>query len=149
MTRIPLFALLLALVATPALGAQVTETQTAKVTTATIQKAKAQKIDRQAWRQMSRTERRARSDAKRAARTVAMQKRRAEQQKRRAEAMTLRDARKYRQLRMPGDQVRVAATRLATELTWHDDLSAAQRVAKRNGKPILWIQTLGDLEGLL
>ena len=34
-------------------------------------------------------------------------------------------------------------------LNWQRDLAKAKRLSTRSGKPILWVQALGDLSGLL
>ena len=53
----------------------------------------------------------------------------------------------FQQLRVPGVQTRQAVDKLVKELTWHKDLRTAAKAASETGKPILWIQALGDLKG--
>lgn len=60
-----------------------------------------------------------------------------------------REARGFRRLQVEGDEVRPATEKLAKELTWHDSLQSAQRVARRTGKPIVWVHALGELTGVL
>jgi hypothetical protein len=84
-----------------------------------------------------------------AERTAQRQRRTAAKERRLAERRVTHQARKYRRLQTPGNEVRPAVEKLAQELDWHDSLQSAQRVAKRTGKPIVWIQALGDLTGVL
>lgn len=75
-------------------------------------------------------------------------RRRAELAKRRAAQQKIRDARNYRRLKLPGDQVTHAVQKLET-LEWQDDLGVAQELAKKSKRPIVWIQTLGERTGVL
>ena len=52
-----------------------------------------------------------------------------------------------RKTRLEGRDVRRAVTRLVRDLDWHDDLDAALEDAAAAGKPVLWIQALGELDG--
>lgn len=67
----------------------------------------------------------------------------------RAKRAPRRQARRYRKLRLPGEQLQRNVTKLTGELRWHETLAAAQAVARKQNKPILWIQALGDLSGVL
>jgi hypothetical protein len=58
-----------------------------------------------------------------------------------------RAARQFRQLQVRGSQLTRAVTTVTRSLAWHDKLDAAARVAAAEGKPILWIQALGTLQG--
>ena len=81
-----------------------------------------------------------------AARRAARDAKRAE---RAAKVQLLRDARNFRNLRFPGKEVAKATRRLIETLTWHHDLEGAKAAATTEGKPILWIQALGELDGFL
>jgi hypothetical protein len=52
----------------------------------------------------------------------------------------------FRQQRVAGRELKVA-TRRVNALAWCDDLAVAKAQAAASGKPILWIQGLGDLDG--
>ena len=54
----------------------------------------------------------------------------------------------FRRMQVSGTEVRANVNKLL-ELDWHKDLQLAQQHAEGLGKPILWIQALGDLEGHL
>ena len=60
-----------------------------------------------------------------------------------------RDARSFRQLRIPGEEVARNVKRLRKELRWHKTLGGALASGRSSGKPILWVQALGDLGGFL
>lgn len=55
-------------------------------------------------------------------------------------------AREFRRLRVAGKKVTAAVGKLG-RLRWHKTLPGAARAARSQGKPILWIQALGDLGG--
>ncbi len=55
----------------------------------------------------------------------------------------------FRRLTVPGDEVAKNVKRLTTELRWHKNLSAALAEGRAKGKPVVWIQALGDLKGFL
>ncbi len=61
----------------------------------------------------------------------------------------MKEARAYRKLEVDGDAVIANVEKLTTELTWHGDLAAARDAARASGKPVLWVQALGDLDGYL
>ena len=61
-----------------------------------------------------------------------------------AEPTALQD---IRNVRLGSSYVRDAVRTLTRELEWHDDLEDAADQAVAEGKPILWIQALGDLKG--
>lgn len=52
-----------------------------------------------------------------------------------------------RNLRLGSTYVRDAVRTLTRRLEWHDDLEDAAEQAAAEGKPILWIQALGNLKG--
>ena len=54
---------------------------------------------------------------------------------------------KFRGTKVDGNDLKRAVKRVTDELKWHKKLSAAQQDAKQSGKPILWLQLLGDLDG--
>ncbi len=56
-------------------------------------------------------------------------------------------ARDFQRLRVPGREVSRAVRSLVADLNWKKTLGAAQRAAKKTGKPIVWIQALGSLTG--
>ncbi|MCA8941783.1 MAG: hypothetical protein KDB80_04420 [Planctomycetes bacterium] len=49
--------------------------------------------------------------------------------------------------RVAGVDLSRSVKRVVTELEWHKRLSTAQIEAQKTGKPILWLQLLGDLDG--
>lgn len=57
--------------------------------------------------------------------------------------------RKFKRLTVPGDVVETNVERLTTRMRWHKRLGAALAEGKAKGKPVVWIQALGDLEGFL
>lgn len=61
------------------------------------------------------------------------------------EALT--ETQKFRQSRIGGKHLRDKVKRLTKELEWHESLDKAQKAAQQAGKPILWVQMLGDLDG--
>ncbi len=50
-------------------------------------------------------------------------------------------------LRVAGHDVYRGVRKVLTELTWHRDLDLAASQAKKQQRPILWLQMLGDLRG--
>lgn len=61
----------------------------------------------------------------------------------------MKDARGFRSLRLPGDRVEKNVEKLTKELHWYKSLSSALTAGRRQGKPIVFIQALGDLDGFL
>ncbi len=59
------------------------------------------------------------------------------------------DARSFRRLRVPGEEVAKNVKRLTKELHWYRTLGGALASGRSKGKPILWVQALGDLKGFL
>ena len=55
----------------------------------------------------------------------------------------------FRKLTVPGTEVAKNVKRLTTELRWHKSLSGALAEGRSKGKPVVWIQALGDLKGFL
>lgn len=53
----------------------------------------------------------------------------------------------FRSVQLKGSQLKKAVDRVAKELNWHKHLSNARLEAVKSGKPILWVQMLGDLTG--
>ena len=66
-----------------------------------------------------------------------------------ADRQTKKAAKRFRKLRVEGEQLAQNTTKLTSELRWHDDLAAAREEARQSGKPVLWIQALGELDGFL
>ena len=141
MRRLSLFALLFALAAPPALTAQATGTESPQ-RSAKAELTAATKKHKQHQKRRFLEQRRAQRAAQRQRHLEARKKRQKQQQ-------VVRKARGFRRLKVDGAEVRPAMEKLATELDWHDSLQSAQRVAKRTGKPIVWIHALGDLTGVL
>ncbi|MEE8143399.1 MAG: hypothetical protein V3T77_09890 [Planctomycetota bacterium] len=71
-----------------------------------------------------------------------------ERAERQAEHQLRRATHSFRRMQLSGTEVRANVNKLL-ELHWHNDLQLAQQDAQDLGKPILWIQALGDLEGNL
>lgn len=61
----------------------------------------------------------------------------------------MKDPRGFRSLRMPGDRVEKNVEKLTKKLHWYKSLSSALTAARRQGKPVVFIQALGDLDGFL
>lgn len=61
----------------------------------------------------------------------------------------MRDARSFRRLKVSGEQVEKNVRKLTKELKWHKSLGSALAAGRREGKPVVWIQALGDLNGFL
>ncbi len=55
----------------------------------------------------------------------------------------------FRRLTVPGEEVAKNVKRLTTELRWHRTVGSALAAGRSSGKPVLWIQALGDLKGFL
>ncbi len=58
-------------------------------------------------------------------------------------------SRNFRRLTVPGDEVKKNVKRLTKELHWHRTLAGALASGRTKGKPVVWIQALGDLKGFL
>ena len=59
------------------------------------------------------------------------------------------NARQFRKLKVPGEQVEKNVQRMLDELRWHKSLTGALQAGGRKGRPILWVQALGDLDGFI
>lgn len=59
------------------------------------------------------------------------------------------NARQFRKLKVPGEQVEQNVKRMLEELRWHKSLTGALQAGGRKGRPILWVQALGDLDGFI
>ena len=57
------------------------------------------------------------------------------------------EAQKFRGVRVSGRELKSRVKRLNKELEWHDSIEDAAKVAQQTGKPIFWLQMLGDLDG--
>jgi len=86
-------------------------------------------------------ERAAREEQKRVARLV-----RAEKAAQSEQQLAVRTSLKEQ---LKGPELEANAEKLATELAWQTDLDVACQAAKAAGKPVLWIQALGELDGYL
>ena len=62
---------------------------------------------------------------------------------------TERSARSFRRLKVPGTEVAENVRKLTKELHWHKTLASALAAGRTKGKPVLWIQALGDIDGFL
>jgi hypothetical protein len=58
-------------------------------------------------------------------------------------------AQSFRRLRVPGEEVEQNVRRLTGELRWHSTLTSALIAGRAAGKPVVWIQALGDIDGFL
>jgi len=56
-------------------------------------------------------------------------------------------ARAFQQTKVAGRDLKASVGRVLGGLDWRDDLLDARATAAATGKPILWIQSLGDLDG--
>ena len=54
----------------------------------------------------------------------------------------------FQRLELPGAKVRAGVRKVVSAFTWHRDLDQAASVARAQGKPIVWVQALGELRGL-
>lgn len=61
----------------------------------------------------------------------------------------MHEARKFRRLKVSGEQVAKNVRKLTKELKWYKNLGSALAAGRREGKPVVWIQALGDLDGFL
>ena len=61
----------------------------------------------------------------------------------------LTKSRNFRMLTLPGEEVATNVKRLTKQLHWHRTLAGALASGRTKGKPVLWIQALGDLKGFL
>ena len=57
--------------------------------------------------------------------------------------------RSFRRLTVSGEEVEKNVKRLTKSMRWHKTLSGTLAAARAKGKPAVWIQALGDLEGFL
>ncbi len=53
----------------------------------------------------------------------------------------------FRKLKVSGRDLHSAVGKVVKGLDWKSTLRSAQREAMKTGKPIVWIQALGDLRG--
>ena len=60
-----------------------------------------------------------------------------------------KDAKAYRRLKMPAEALQANIEKLTGQLDWQNSLEEARRIAKRDGKSVLWIHALGELSGYL
>ena len=60
------------------------------------------------------------------------------------ESEETRQAREFQKLRVPGVKVN-RLIRKVRKLKWYSSLAKAKQAARRQSKPILWIQALGNL----
>ena len=93
--------------------------------------------------------RRARVAERKRGRLEKLRQRAIEQERRLQERQLQQQARSFRRVQVSGEEVSRNVDKLLTELRWHDDLASAQEEARTTGKPIVWIQALGDLDGFL
>lgn len=56
-------------------------------------------------------------------------------------------AREFQQQRVVGRDLKSSVGRVLGELDWREKLDDARATAAATGKPILWIQALGELDG--
>ena len=54
----------------------------------------------------------------------------------------------FRKLKLKPNEVEQSVAKV-TSLRWHGSLNSALTAGKSSGKPVLWIQALGDLDGFL
>ncbi len=59
------------------------------------------------------------------------------------------NARQFKRMKMPGTDVEKNVKRLISELRWYKSLRSALAAGRAKGRPVLWIQALGDLDGFL
>ena len=64
----------------------------------------------------------------------------------RAEAGTAQ-ATEFRKERADRSEVAAAVGELTKAVKWHTRMRDARKLAQQDGKPIVWIQALGDLKG--
>ena len=58
-------------------------------------------------------------------------------------------ARSFNRLTVSGEEVAKNVKRLTKEMHWHKSLASALAAGRQQGKPVVWIQALGDLKGFL
>lgn len=61
----------------------------------------------------------------------------------------VKGARQFRRLEVAGEDVARNVEEMTTRLRWHKQLKSALRSGREQGKPIVWIQALGDIDGFL
>ena len=54
-----------------------------------------------------------------------------------------------KKLQVPAEELAKRVAKVQDSLAWHSDLDEAREAAIQSNKPILWVQALGDLSGLL
>ena len=59
----------------------------------------------------------------------------------------LQAARAFRQTRVQGKDLARSVDKVVKGLRWFESLNGARSVSAQRGRPILWIQGLGDLDG--
>ena len=59
------------------------------------------------------------------------------------------EARAFCAPQLSGQKLAKAVSHVAKELAWQTSLEAAAKLARAQGKPIVWIQALGTLKGFL
>ena len=64
-------------------------------------------------------------------------------------AQATADAKAFRAQVVPEKEVYRNVRKLTKELKWHTRLKTATKAANQTGKPILWIQALGGLNGFV
>jgi hypothetical protein len=57
-------------------------------------------------------------------------------------------ARTFQQSARRGQEHARGVDRVLKDLKWHKNLADAAKVAQREGKPIVWVQALGDIRGV-
>lgn len=63
-----------------------------------------------------------------------------------AEQAAIREARQFRGPQLRGRRL-AKAVKSVTALSWHESLQEAAHLGRAEGKPILWIQALGEIDG--
>ena len=56
-------------------------------------------------------------------------------------------AREFRKSRVVGRELSTSIDNVLKSMRWHETLRGARVSSASRGKPILWIQALGDLDG--
>lgn len=54
----------------------------------------------------------------------------------------------FQRSEVPGSKVGAGVRRALHSLLWHRDLEEAASAARQQGRPIVWVQALGELRGL-
>jgi hypothetical protein len=57
------------------------------------------------------------------------------------------EARAFRGPRLEGGALQRAIRKVTKALDWHDDFDEALAAGREQGRPVVWIQALGDLQG--